>query len=552
MRITLDNYNLPIESFDTLRDALAKRLSVRGIESVFSLSAADLILNVGTDAEMESDSFSVSKHGNSVIIRANDLCTVFAAAGWLLCAGNFDFRGGWELPELPFFHRMKCSMRGMYCASHFHNFYHDAPIEEVYEIIVDLALRGCNTLALIIGVQHYTSYFDPDAEQMIGRVRSLLRFADRCGIAPGMVLFSNSCFRNYPREFEAQFKNTGGLYRQDLIAEFNTEVCPSTEGGMREIEREHREFFEAFRGTPIKHFFLWAYDEGGCLCPKCYPWATNGFMKVAELDRRLVPEYGFDAGISISAWHFDIQMEHEWETFYGPLERGEYAWAPYILTSFRSGRMPGVLASRGIPEGVRLIEFPEISMCSAKPWGGFGANPITMFLDNSWTNLGPYHDGGLPYSEGIYEDINKFVCLGFYTGLYERSADAVRDYIRYEFGLRGNDVEPVLRAVQLMESSLPRSTEQMADGKYRFVPRWGTSIPEVLRLIDDADQKVPDGLRHSWKWRIVVLRSLIDYELYSHGYIPSRSPAAQEAFAELHSIFHTENAKFCVHPPLGM
>ena len=550
--VTLNNYNLPADSFSILSDGLRRRLAPRGIGFACSAAEADLVVDFGTDAEMTADSFSVTRSGKIVEIRANNLCSVFAGAGWLMRAAEYDFHGGAVLPALPFSHKMKCSMRGMYFATHFHNFYHDAPIEEVYEIILDLALRGCNTLALIVGVQHYTSYFSPDATAMIERIRKMLRFADRCGIAPGMVLFSNSCFSNYPKQYEAQFKNTEGLYRQDLIAEFSTEVCPSTEGGMREIEREHREFFEAFRGTPVKHFFLWAYDEGGCLCPKCYPWVTNGFMKVAELDRRLVPEYGFDASISISAWHFDIQMEHEWETFYEPLSKGEYAWAPYVLTSFRAGRMPPVLSSRGIPEGVHLIEFPEISMCNAKPWGGFGANPITMFLDNSWENLGPYHDGGLPYSEGIYEDINKFVCLGFYTGLYQRSADAVRDYIRFEFGLTGEDQDQVLRSIQLMESSLTRSTELMENGKYRFMPRWGTSIPEVRRLIAAADRRVPENLRGSWKWRLVVLRSVIDYELYSHGYIPSRSEKAQEAFAELHRISHTENAKFCVHPPLGM
>ena len=84
------------------------------------------------------------------------------------------------------------------------------------------------------------------------------------------------------------------------------------------------------------------------------------------------------------------------------------------------------------------------------------------------------------------------------------------------------------------------------------MPRWGTSIPEVRRLIAHADVRVPESLRRSWKWRLVVLRSVIDYELYSHGYVPSRSKTAQAAFAELHAISHTENAKFCVHPPLGM
>jgi hypothetical protein len=37
-------------------------------------------------------------------------------------------------------------IHGMYFASHFFNFYHVAPIEQVYRLQEDLALRGCNAL----------------------------------------------------------------------------------------------------------------------------------------------------------------------------------------------------------------------------------------------------------------------------------------------------------------------------------------------------------------------------------------------------------------------
>ena len=548
MKITLQNTNLSEDSFSLLKQTISKKLSLRGVG--LSDSAGDLIWRVELDSSMEADSYSVWAVGNVICFRANNLCTVFAAVGRALVKGKFDGKGGYELPELPLHHKMKDSLRGMYFASHFYNFYHASPIEEVYDIIAEQALNGCNTLMLCFGVQHYTSVHTPEAQEMIARMKLMLKYADRCGIAPALILFSNTGFDKSPAELEAQSKiDESGRYYRGLIAVFNTELCPNKKGGMEEIERQQREFFEAFSDTPIKYFALWPYDEGGCLCEKCYPWATNGFMKVADLSRRLVKEYGYDAQIIISTWHFEFNMKNEWDVFYEELKKGTYNWSPYIMTSFRNGKIPKCFADGGIPEGVHLIDFPEISMCDAKPWGGFGSNPITMFLDNAYQNCGKWHEGGFPYSEGIFEDINKWVCLGFYTGHYEHSADAVRDYIRYEFGLE--DTDEMLRAIQLMESCLVRGHEKLPNGDWRFAIRWGTAIPEIYRIVTAQNELLPESLKHNWKWRIVYLRAVLDWELYQNGYITKYSARAQEAYHELHSIFHTQKALFEVCPPEG-
>jgi len=565
MKFSLINKNLPDASFDVLKSALYERLQKRNADIADN---GDTVLSLAIDPSMEADSYKIYENEGITYIEANDLCTVFAGVGRYFVKGTFDQRGGFRPAKLPISHKMNNSMRGMYLASHFYNFYHAAPVEEVYDKIVDLAFRGCNCLMLCFGVQHYTGTKEPAAVEFIGRMKLMLKFADKCGIAPALILFSNTGFKDSYYGIEAQMELDGtGNYDKPHLAEFTTEICPSTEAGWAEIERQQREFFEAFADTPIKYFALWAYDEGGCLCEKCYPWVTNGFMKVADLCRKLIDEYGYNAEIIISTWHFGIRKYTEWEIFYEELRKGTYSWSPYIMTDFRPrGRMNKVFVENGIPEGVHLIDFPEISMCSAKPWGGFGANPITMLLDNIYQNCGQYHDGGFPYSEGIYEDINKWVCLGFYTGHYKHSADAVRDYIRYEFGIE--DTDELLRAVQLMESSLPRGTERtdetgkfvvtngvegrIEDQTYRFPIRWGTAIPETYRIITEWDKKLPEKLRTDWKWRLFVIRATLDRELLNNGYITRYSEVAQDAYRELYKITHTENAKFCVHPPKGL
>ncbi len=548
MKVTLINRNLPEESFEILKKTLEKKLSLRGV--ALSEKDADVSWQFRIDSTMESDSYSVEAQGKEVIFSANNLCTVFAAAGRYLVKGRFDQKGGFEPPAMPLKHKMRDSLRGMYFASHFYNFYHAAPIEEVLEIIAEQALNGCNMLMLCFGVQHYTSAKTQEAQQMIARMKLMLKYADKCGIAPALILFSNTGFDGSPAELEAQFNiDDSGRYYRNITAVFTTELCPNKKGGIEEIERQQREFFEAFADTPIKYFALWPYDEGGCLCEKCYPWATNGFMKVADLSRRLIKEYGYDAQIIISTWHFEMNMKDEWSVFYEELKKGTYNWAPYIMTSFRSAKLPKCFQEGGIPEGVHLIDFPEISMLDAKPWGGFGANPVTMFLDNYDKACGKWHEGGFPYSEGIFEDINKWVCYGFYTGHYENSADAVRDYIRYEFGME--DTDDLLRAIQLMETCLTRGHVKLPSGEFRFPIQWGRAIPEIYRIVTSMDEKLPETLRKNWKWRIVYLRAVLDYELYQNDYITKYSETAQAAYHELHSIFHTQKALFEVCPPEG-
>ena len=548
MNVQLENRNLPEQSFAILKSALRTRLGRRGV-AFDGKGTADLILSVGLTGEKDgADRFTIMREGDRVLFGANDLCTVFAAVGYFLRKAKYDYKGGFVAPALPIAHTMKNSLRGMYFASHFYNFYHAAPIEEVYEIIIDQALNGCNLLMLCFGVQHYTGTDTPEAQEMIARMKLMLKFADLVGIAPALILFSNTGFDQSPPELKAQAKiDESGRYYHDLVAVFNTEICPSKPGGMAEIERQQRQFFAAFADTPIRYFALWPYDEGGCLCEKCYPWATNGFMRVADLSRRLIKEYGYHAEIIISTWPFDFNMHGDYELFFNEVRKGTYSWSPYVMTSFRSGRIPKYLLDDPLPKDVHLIDFPEISMLNAKPWGGFGANPDVMFLDNVYQNCGALHDGGFPYSEGIFDDINKWVCLGFYTGYYEHSADAVRDYIRYEYGL--DDTDDLLRAIQLSEPGLARTTERT--DPMRFAIRWGTAIPEIYRIVCETEPKLPEQVRSYWRWRILYLRGVIDYELYRNDYVTKNSEVAQKAYRELHEIFHTQKALFEVCPPEG-
>ena len=283
-------------------------------------------------------------------------------------------------------------------------------------------------------------------------------------------------------------------------------------------------------------------------------------MKCADMVRRIMKEYGMKTQLCISTWHFGNQMAGEWDNFYKHLAAGEYSWAPYVMTAFQSGKPCDVIKKNGIPDGVKLVDFPEISMQNpAKPWGGYGATPFPMYLTSLEEFTGEYNDGGYLYSEGIYEDVNKYICADFYCGYTRNANDALREYFRYEFGLTDSAAQSeLIRASELMELTHRKNFSAPADGSpWSFGPRNPTPIPETKRIIDKIDPMIGKAWRNSWKWRLYVIRANVEYEmimdwLKNGTWTLKNSETAQKYLRELWDISCCcEKTKLAVYVPVG-
>ena len=88
--------------------------------------------------------------------------------------------------------------------------------------------------------------------------------------------------------------------------------------------------------------------------------------------------------------------------------------------------------SRDSPGGLPLVGFPEISMRGMSPWGGFGANPTPQYVSREWNARKDVLAGGWPYSEGIYEDMNKVFFSQFYWSPDRPVAETLREYAAFE------------------------------------------------------------------------------------------------------------------------
>jgi hypothetical protein len=178
----------------------------------------------------------------------------------------------------------------------------------------------------------------------------------------------------------------------------------------------------------------------------------------------------------------------------------------------------------GVPGGLPLLNFPEISMFGMCPWGGFGANPAPAHFQGLWNRIKHVARGGAPYSEGVYEDMNKAIVAGLYWEPDRAAEDIVREYCAFEFSPEVAD--------DLVE--VTRIFERNHDRK-----RIGADTVRALELVQGAEPAMTKAARRSWRWRIFHLRALIDKELHERqGQMAGT--VLESAFDELTGIYHAQ------------
>ncbi len=543
----LDNISMGKDSFDVLTHTAKRRLGERGLALCENKADADFVVTLAVDEGLKNDCYTINaKDGRIGLTAAND-CSLHAAFGRFLLESRFDGRGGFVPCSKSIDFTPAKPLRGMYFASHFYNFYHVAPIEEVYAVVEDLALRGCNSLLVWFDMHHYTSMKDPGAQVMVERLRNILIYANRIGISGALTMLANEDFAGSPEELRAEWRAQGG-YHTPPGDHYHLEICPSKKGGIEEILRARREMLSYFSDLDISHVVYWPYDQGGCTCRECEPWGSNGFLKLLPYFKGLIHEMMPRTRVIVSTWYFDKFIDGEWDAFYKRMSDGSLNDVDYIMSFFFNGEIPDCIRKNGIPHGIRFIDFPEISMYSCSPWGGFGASVLSRFLQRTNGKSGYLYSGGYPYSEGIFEDLNKFIQLSFYTGLYTDSADAVKAYVKFEFCC---DDDELTDAILRTETGLARGKVKTQESM-RYPIADTSDVGYVRDIFEKYDRILPEKLRAGYRFRLLYLRSVIDYELMTHDFYPLRSARCQEAMREVNNIYHVcESTKSWVCAPLG-
>lgn len=424
-------------------------------------------------------------------------------------------------------------VRGIYFATHFHNWYHVAPLAEIEQYVQELALWGVNTVSVWFDMHHFDGLHDPQAQAMLARLSAILQAARRAGMQTSATFLANEGYASSPQALRADWSAGHDGYHHEPLGHYHVELCPSQPGGTELILRWAEEKLLAFAPVGLDYLWIWPYDQGGCTCARCAPWGANGFLRIAEplarLYRRLVPQ----GKVILSTWYFDHFTDGEWSGL-GLAFQQPPDWADYLLADDYGDQFPAYPLQHGAPGGLPLVNFPEISMYRCGPWGGFGANPLPRHLEAVWRQAARLVSGGFPYSEGIFEDFNKVLFAQWFWQPDRPASEIADEYTNYEFGAAA--VIPLREALAILEQNHPRRVE----GE-RVICESLQDCERAWQLIQQVEAEMPPAQRQSWRWQMLALRARIDFELSrTGGWL--RGAALQEAFAAVTRLSHAENA----------
>jgi len=512
----------------------ARQIQQRCEARVITSGDAPLMVELAIAPGIGAEGFRIEDRPGGTRIVGNDERGLLYGVGKFLRTSRYDqsgfMAGAWRGTSIP-----QKPIRGIYFATHFHNFYHDAPVEEVQRYVEDLGLWGYNAIAFWYDMHHFDGVDDPKAVAFRGRLHAICTTAKRIGldVVPGVI--ANEAYNNSPAQLRADPSGKRGGW-------YDCAVCPNKPGGMEYILGVLGGEFDWCADLQPRYVWIWPYDQGGCGCAQCRPWGNNGFLKAAEpvaaLARKKLP----GTKIILSTWFFD---EGEWKGL-AQAFAAKKPWADYILAEGTTRPMPGKLP---------MVGFPEISMHETFPWGGFGATPLTGRAQSQWDAVKQHSSGGFPYSEGIYEDITKVVLSQLYWN-DRPAAQTLREYVTFEYSPEA--VDEILKVIATLEQNhhmrwWPGELEGVKLDLDWFPsrgakPRADPGAEDAYTAVQRVDAKLTPQAKKAWRWRQLYLRALLDSELKANGGKPN--DRCKEAFAELIKIYHAENANPAVRPPL--
>ena len=547
--IHLDLSSLPLQEkplFQKLLRIFKTRVEERS-GAVVSEQSGEVTVQLKLDPELPEDGFSIAQKETVLTVSASGFRGLVYGLGQLLHKSRYSSQGmtitDWRGTSKP-----DCSFRFMYFAIHFYNWYQNTSPESLERYCEDLMLWGYNGVCGLFGRISYDGWDDPRMEKALALQKKLFHAARSLELKTAQLLQFID-FKTAKPEFAA---DTTGIFGKN-----GNPICPEKPGAyeyIRDILLEEVRLLEEFKPDYLVYF---PYDEGGCSCEKCAPWGGNGYYRIAKRMHKDIrsrfPELKSEA--ILATWHFNLGFndprDFPWldRAIREDKEKGE-DWISYITLETRRG-VPEFIRENGVPGGVTAVDFPEITMHRLDPWGAFGANPLPGEIKRIFSDVQTYVDGGLTYTEGRFDDLNKALLAGFLWEKERTARENFDDYAGYEF--TDAITEPLWDICCGIEEN------QLCTHHSRMEPADTEKAKKVWELAQKLDARLPVNIQKSWRWRILYLRCFLDHARYRAaeaanwplregltvwrdrfdfwGKLLKEDPAAQAAFQELLEIY---------------
>lgn len=394
------------------------------------------------------------------------------------------------------------SFRAIYFAVHFNNWYDEAPKEELEHYVEELLLYGYNTIICIVPIVSIKSFEDEFFVRAVEKTRTMFELAKKYGMKVGIIINVNQGMKNAPKEYDADLS-----YEQDpnniVRGTLGRNLCPTAPGMIEYMRNIWNTQFEQYIDIGLDYILTWPYDEGGCGCEKCRPWGAKGYSNLVNAVHEDAVTYYPNAKFIVSTWCFDEPGdEGEYAGLYERL-KSDMSYVDYIMVDSHD-QFPSYPLNHEVVKPI--VNFPEISMWELYPWGGRGANPMPKRFQQIWDSAKHVLQGGMPYSEGMYEDILKVQIIGYYWEPDKKYQEILGEYINYEYS--SDVIEDVLKIMELIEEN------HICMAK-KIHPNLETAI-RAEELATKVDGKLSDRAKNSWRWRILYIRTKIDRKVYEY------------------------------------
>jgi len=259
------------------------------------------------DLSKEEEAYSIELDETGVEIKAGGIRGLFYGTGKFLRKIDFS-EGCFSFEKHHIESKPECSLRGIYFAVHFLNWYQMASEKELERYIGDLALWGINSIEVVYPFLHLDGWETPEAEEALSQIKRILKIANKLHMKKGLIVVANQFFRTAPEAFMAKplpdpLKRRGNLGRN---------LCPSIPEAKKYMLENYETLFSRLQDPGIDLLTFWPYDEGGCSCEKCFPWGANGLLNISEAGAQIARHYFPGLKVILSTWCFDTPQEGEW------------------------------------------------------------------------------------------------------------------------------------------------------------------------------------------------------------------------------------------------
>ena len=318
----------------------------------------------------------------------------------------------------------------LYAVGHFGNWYEVAGQNEMRRVLAEAKHWGFNRYADWFDTLDCVDPFSGDRQYSLANAlwdlkRTHFRTAQSLGLATDLVITPNHVYRDQLRpEWLAQI---GPRIQGQLI-------CPHQPGAREAILKNYTHLFAdlAQAGVHLTAINSAPYDYGGCACDQCKPWILT-FAQLTLDIYKIARGYHPQVELHFIGWWWSVE-EHklfaQWMDEHAPGVAASMALhIPYDQTG---------VADLPLPKGCRKHAFVHIGYPDRSTPRDIYAKtgPVAApkrMADTVQKLRSQSVRGVMAYSEGIYDDVNKALLGGLFTGKEKTSREVLEAYAQLYF-----------------------------------------------------------------------------------------------------------------------